>query len=56
MDKRIDPDLFARLMKLSPDARTDLLEFIGQTPLSSDEIRRLSNAAPANSPTQTPRT
>ncbi|GAB5449520.1 hypothetical protein [Gymnodinialimonas sp.] len=52
MDKRIEPDLFARLMRLSPDTRTDLLEFIGQTPLAADEILRLSEAAPANTPTR----
>ncbi|WP_166486043.1 hypothetical protein [Jannaschia sp. CCS1] len=49
MEKRIDPDLFARLMKLSSDTRTDLLEYLGQTPLAADEIMRLSEEEPANS-------
>lgn len=42
MIKKIDPDLFTRLMKLSSSQRTDLLEFLGQTSLSSDEVLRLS--------------
>lgn len=54
MDKRIDPDLFARLMKLSSDARIDLLEFIGQTPLTQDEILRLSEGAPVIAPNAAP--
>ena len=52
MDKRIDPDLFARLMKLSSDTRTDLLEYLGQTPLAPEEVLRLSEGTPANSPTK----
>lgn len=54
MDKRINPDLFARLMKLSSSTRTDLLEYIGQTPLDSAEILRLSEAAPANTTSKAP--
>lgn len=55
MEKRIDPDLFARLMKLSSDTRTDLLEYLGQTPLASEEIVRLSEVTPANSRLRAPR-
>lgn len=35
MDEKIDPDLFARLMRLSPRARKDILEYLGQGPVSS---------------------
>ncbi|NKX45388.1 hypothetical protein [Roseicyclus persicicus] len=35
MDEKIDPDLFARLMRLSPPARKDLLEYLGQGPVSA---------------------
>jgi hypothetical protein len=43
MTKRIDPDLFARLMKLPSETRTDLLEYLGQTPVSAAEALRLSS-------------
>jgi len=42
MTKRIDPDLFARLMKLSSATRNDLLEYIGQTPVSARQLAVLS--------------
>ncbi len=45
---RIDPDLFAQLMKLSSGERTDLLEFLGQTPLAPEEARRLAGLTAAN--------
>ncbi|HID67087.1 MAG TPA: hypothetical protein EYP31_02210 [Roseibacterium sp.] len=48
MDKRIDPDLFARLMKLSSSTRTDLLEYLGQTRLAPEEAMRLSMGDTAN--------
>lgn len=48
MTKRIDPDLFARLMKLSSSQRTDLLEFLGQTPLAPEEALRLTRGETAN--------
>lgn len=48
MTKRIDPDLFAQLMKLSSGARTDLLEFLGQTPLAPAEAHRLAAGGTAN--------
>ena len=35
MTKRIDPDLFARLMKMSSETRRDLLEFLGQSPVDA---------------------
>lgn len=47
MDKRIDPDLFARLMELSSGSRADLLEYLGQTSLPPDEIRRLADLVAA---------
>lgn len=55
MDKRIDPDLFARLMKLSSGPRTDLLEYLGQTSLTPEEVLRLSAETPANSLSEVPR-
>lgn len=42
MTKKIDPDLFARLMKLSSGTRTDLLEYLGQTPVSDRYLTHLS--------------
>lgn len=48
MSQRIDPDLFAQLMKLSQGARTDLLEFLGQTPLAPEEALRLARGTAAN--------
>jgi hypothetical protein len=45
MDEKIDPGLFARLMRLSPGTRKDLLEYLGQGPVSSrgmlDPLQRL---------------
>lgn len=38
MIKRIEPGLFARLMKMSSEPRRDLLEFLGQTPVDADDI------------------
>ena len=35
MDEKIDPGLFARLMRLSPKTRKDILEYLGQGPVSS---------------------
>ncbi|MBO6604140.1 MULTISPECIES: hypothetical protein [Paracoccaceae] len=41
MSKKIDPDLFARLMGLPQPARNDLLEFLGETPVAEAELERL---------------
>jgi hypothetical protein len=49
MDKRIDPDLFARLMKLPSRTRNDFLEYFGQTSVASDDVARLIATA-ANEP------
>jgi hypothetical protein len=35
MDEKVDPGLFARLMRLSPSTRKDLLEYLGQGPVSA---------------------
>jgi hypothetical protein len=35
MDEKVDPSLFTRLMRLSPTTRKDLLEYLGQGPVSS---------------------
>jgi hypothetical protein len=35
MQEKIDPGLFARLMQIPAAARTDLLEYIGQGPVST---------------------
>lgn len=41
MTKKIDPDLFARLMKLSSGTRTDIFEYLGQTPVSAEDMAHL---------------
>ncbi|WP_224813502.1 hypothetical protein [Hasllibacter sp. MH4015] len=41
MTREIDPDLFARLMKLSPKTRHDLLEYFGQTSVPPGDVARL---------------
>lgn len=45
MNKRIEPDLFARLMKLPSRTRQDILEYFGQTPVASDDALRLVASA-----------
>jgi hypothetical protein len=40
MDDKIDPGLFTRLMQMSAPARTDLLEYIGQGPVSAEPLAR----------------
>lgn len=46
VDKKIDPDLFARLMQLPARARKDLLEYIGQGPLAVPPVDALSRGTP----------
>jgi hypothetical protein len=46
MDEKIDPGLFARLMRLSPCARKDILEFLGQGPVSSQGMLGVVLKAP----------
>ena len=41
MTKRIERDLFARLMRLSARERTDILEFLGQSPVSAGRLDEL---------------
>lgn len=36
--RTINPGLFARLMRLPEAARTDLLEFLGATPLADAQL------------------
>lgn len=36
--RTIDPGLFARLMRLPEAARTDLLEFLGATPVADAQL------------------
>jgi hypothetical protein len=38
MTKRIEHDLFARLMRLSARERKDILEFLGQSPVSAGDL------------------
>ena len=38
MDEKIDPGLFARLMRLSPKTRKDILEYLGQGPVSAQAM------------------
>jgi len=40
MDEKIAADLFARLMQLSAPTRKDLLEYLGQGPVSADSLLR----------------
>lgn len=50
LDKKIDPDLFARLMQLPARARKDLFEYIGQGPMvapSPDELAHAASSDPA---------
>ncbi|MBF9047895.1 hypothetical protein LSUCC0031_12290 [Rhodobacterales bacterium LSUCC0031] len=49
MDEKIDPGLFARLMRLSPGTRSDILEYLGQGPVSSQAM--LGGVLPAPSVT-----
>ncbi|HGG65133.1 MAG TPA: hypothetical protein ENK34_11235 [Rhodobacteraceae bacterium] len=37
----IDPDLFAKLMSLPDGDRTDLLEFLGATPVGQEQLNTL---------------
>ncbi|MGB3556738.1 MAG: hypothetical protein WBA25_19100 [Jannaschia sp.] len=41
INNRFDPALFARLLKLSPPIRTDLLELLGTTPVDAEELDRI---------------
>ncbi len=50
MTKGIDPDLFARLMKLSSETRRDLLEFLGQSPVDADFVVSNLDKAPTAKP------
>ncbi|MDI3336367.1 hypothetical protein QKW60_08115 [Defluviimonas aestuarii] len=45
--RTIDPELFARLMRLPDTARTDLLEFLGATPLADVQLSAVIDAAAA---------
>ncbi|MHA7889167.1 hypothetical protein [Roseicyclus sp.] len=46
MDERIDPDLFARLMRFHSSARKDLLEYMGQGPVSVPPVLRRAAPVP----------
>jgi len=48
MTSKIEPDLFARLMKLSSGARNDLFEYIGQTPIEGKSANDLAPPLAAN--------
>jgi hypothetical protein len=55
MTKRIDPGLFARLMKMSSETRRDILEFLGQTPVDADDVvRRAADIDDGQSPALNP--
>jgi hypothetical protein len=60
MDEKIAPGLFARLMQLSAPERKDLLEYLGQGPVSAEsllngvELRRNSARPDADRPTEPP--
>jgi len=38
MSREIDLGLFARLMRLSPGRRKDLLEYVGQAPALTEDL------------------
>lgn len=57
--RAIHPNLFARLMQLPPGIRSDVLEFVGATPVADAQLERMLNdiwrslelqPAPATSP------
>ncbi|QXT39631.1 hypothetical protein [Gymnodinialimonas ceratoperidinii] len=50
MTKEIDPDLFARLMRLSSDTRKDLLEYLGQSAMAPIEAARVSEMSSGDRP------
>lgn len=57
MDERIDPDLFARLMRFHSSARKDLLEYMGQGPVSVPPVlRQPAPVRPAAAPDDRPDT
>lgn len=39
--RTINPGLFARLMRLPDSARTDLLEFVGATPVADAQLSHM---------------
>lgn len=42
--RTINPGLFARLMRLPDAARTDLLEFVGATPVADAQLSHMIDA------------
>lgn len=42
--RTINPGLFARLMRLPDSARTDLLEFVGATPVADSQLSHMIDA------------
>lgn len=42
--RTINPGLFARLMRLPDAARTDLLEFLGATPIADAQLSAVINS------------
>jgi len=46
MDEKIDLDLFARLMRCHEPARKDLLEYMGQGPVTMPPLRSLAQVRP----------
>lgn len=42
MNEKVDPGLFACLMQMSAAARQDLLEYIGQGPVSAEGLMRVA--------------
>jgi hypothetical protein len=47
LDRKIDPDLFARLMQLPARARKDLFEYIGQGPMGTPPPEAVTHALSA---------
>ena len=45
--RKINPGLFARLMRLPETARTDLLEFIGATPVADSQLAAMIDSISA---------
>ncbi len=44
----INPGLFARLMRLPDSARTDLLEFLGATPVADAQLSEMIETVATN--------
>jgi hypothetical protein len=56
MSKKIDLGLFMRLMRLSAPTRNDLLEYVGQAPVLTEDLVSLAERTCAATQTDTSET